>query len=241
MRSAMPRNSRASGRIWLAVSQVPRPWLITDAGDCSDPPRVGDLFAGGGGLLVDLGLLVEPVGASQPDLGRLVPPLAGRGQADPALPVVGQGLGMQPPVLEGLGGPVQHGAGLLEGGHTVLGHDLIGDRTADRGPWRRLGRFTRLGVLVLKEQPAKRSRHQGGDKKGEPDSSLVVAADGPEFRAGQIIGGLRHHGTSQGAESCRRSTGTNPSVSNLTISYLERELPSSFMLGWLRKTITECV
>jgi hypothetical protein len=32
MRSAMPRNSRASGRIWLlAISQVPRPWLITDA------------------------------------------------------------------------------------------------------------------------------------------------------------------------------------------------------------------
>jgi hypothetical protein len=27
----MPRNSRASGRIWLAISQVPRPWLITDA------------------------------------------------------------------------------------------------------------------------------------------------------------------------------------------------------------------
>jgi hypothetical protein len=70
------------------------------------------LPAGGGGLLVDLGLLIEPVGAGQPDLGGLVPPLSGLGQADLAFTVVGQGLGMGPPVLEGLGGPVQDGASL---------------------------------------------------------------------------------------------------------------------------------
>src|SRR5829696_2855164 len=177
MRSAMPRNSRASGRIWLAISQVPRRWLITDAGGCSDPPRIGRLFAGGGGLLVDLGLFVEPVGAGQPDLGRLVPSLLGLGQADLAVAVVGQGLGMQPPVLERLGGPVQHGACFLEGGHTVLGDDLVGDRAADGGPWRRLGWFPRVGVLVLEQQPAKRDGNECRDEEGEPNSSLVMAAD----------------------------------------------------------------
>jgi hypothetical protein len=61
--------------------------------------------AGGGGFLVDLGLFVEAVGAGQPDLGRLGSPLSCLGQADLALLVVGQGFGVQPPVLEGLGGP----------------------------------------------------------------------------------------------------------------------------------------
>src|SRR5215218_1795455 len=181
MRSAMPRNSRASGRIWLAISQVPRPWLITDAGDCSDSPRVGRLVAGGGGLLVDLGLLVEAVGTGQPDLGRLVPAAAGLGQADLAFAVVGQGLGVQPPVLEGLGGPVQHRAGLLEGGHTVLGDNLLGDGAADGGPWRRLGRLTRVGLLVLEQQPAKGDGDQGREEKRQPDASLVVASDGSKL------------------------------------------------------------
>jgi hypothetical protein len=35
IRSAMPRNSRASGRIWLAISPVPQPWVITDV--AADP------------------------------------------------------------------------------------------------------------------------------------------------------------------------------------------------------------
>jgi hypothetical protein len=91
---------------------------------------------------------------------------------------------MQPPVLEGLGGPIQHPAGLLEGGHTVLGHDLFGDRAAAGGPGRRLGRLTRLGVLVLEQQPAKGDSDQGGDEKGDVDAPAVVAADGPQLRAG---------------------------------------------------------
>jgi hypothetical protein len=126
-------------------------------------------------------LLVEAVGAGQSHLGGLVPALSGLGQADLALPVVGPGLGMQPLVLEGLSGPIQHGAGLLEGGHTILGHDLVGDRAANGGPGRRLGRLTRLGVLVLEQEPAKGDGDQGRNEKRQPDASLVVASDGSKL------------------------------------------------------------
>jgi hypothetical protein len=40
----MPRNKRASRRIWLAISQVPRPWLIPD--EAADP-----ILDGGGAYL----------------------------------------------------------------------------------------------------------------------------------------------------------------------------------------------
>jgi hypothetical protein len=40
----------------------------------------GGLFAAGDGLLVGLGLLVEPVGAGQPHLGRLIPAAVGLDQ-----------------------------------------------------------------------------------------------------------------------------------------------------------------
>jgi hypothetical protein len=128
--------------------------------------------------------------------GGLVPAAASLGQADLALPVVVYGLGMQPPVLERLGGPIQHRACFLEGGHTVLGDDLPGDRATDGGPGRCLGRRTWLGVLVLEQQPAKRDSNKCRNEKGEPDAPAVVAADGPQLRAGQPIGGLRHLGTS---------------------------------------------
>jgi hypothetical protein len=53
------------------------------------PGVVVALLAGGGGLLVDVGLAVEPVSGGQPHLGGLGPTLSGLGQADPALLVVG--------------------------------------------------------------------------------------------------------------------------------------------------------
>src|SRR5829696_5519522 len=116
---------------------------------------------------------------------------------------------MQPPVLERLGGPIQHRACFLEGGHTVLGDDLLGNRTTDGGPGRCLGRRTWLGVLVLEQQPAKRDSNKCRNEKGVPDAPTVVAADGPQLRAGQLIGGLRHLGTSRPAQSYRSSTVTN--------------------------------
>src|SRR5215213_8981773 len=116
---------------------------------------------------------------------------------------------MQPPVLERLGGPIQHRACFLEGGHTVLGDDLLGDRTTDGGPGRCLGRRTWLGVLVLEQQPAKRDSNKCRNEKGVPDAPAVVAADGPQLRAGQLIGGLRHLGTSRPAQSYQSSTVTN--------------------------------
>jgi hypothetical protein len=38
-----------------------------------------------------------------------------------------------------------------------------------------------ISVLVLEQQPAKGEGDQGRDEKGEPDPSLVVAADGPQL------------------------------------------------------------
>jgi hypothetical protein len=71
----------------------------------------GGLFTGGGGLLVDLsllvdlGLLVESVGAGQAHLGCLIPAAE---SARLILPFGSRsGLGMQAPVVEHLGGPVQ--------------------------------------------------------------------------------------------------------------------------------------
>ena len=71
---------------------------------------------------------------------------------------------------------------------------LLGDRTTDGGPGRCLGRRTWLGVLVLEQQPAKRDSNKCRNEKGEPDAPAVAAADGPQLRAGQLIGGLRHLG-----------------------------------------------
>ena len=68
----------------------------------------GGLFAGGGGLLVDLGLLVEAVGAGQPHLGvvtREVVDAADWWQAAEG----GVGTVMVVPVDPGLQGPVAGG------------------------------------------------------------------------------------------------------------------------------------